>query len=1293
MNHNNSSRFNSFAFASGGIAGSGGARGELSSGNLSRTLSSPMAESTQLDSSGIRGNLYGSPVRQVGVVKRKPTSPLQNSRTNFRSSGNLTTSGFGVGRLIDSQTYTDAQSRGLVNRLVKYHDKVQSPLNRSQSMTNLYSKPGQFPVVHLKKTEIKYSPRRNNTSITSVRIAPPEKSVFQANTRSNILRAGSLLIPAEPHLKMARTQQHGNEIDAENRVIAPTAELEPAPTRSVLDALKEISRKRINNEELDADRIKKQCKELSEVDSGGAGTKRTREMTSSTSPPSRGTTDQQLQKKRLCSKNNDISSSLSSSLVMNTPKRMEPVMPRPGRLNVDQSFSTPAAFNATAPVNIVESLEPVKLNRIDSAPLPQIARIVPEIQTPVPVRPQPKQPKLTLFNKKYDETIVRPASTDSEDQDDDDELGGRISFIKPKDKSPILSSDRIALKQVERSKLSMILSCLSDDYDKDGEPPKSVALQTSFFAKDAVDAPAPKAQEKTNESISVPKLSGISALMNSPIKDPGLGKIDPSKPVEKASLIEKPKSSIGFAFGATTAATNLAPNAAKQSDTSFAFGTPTKPIATEEKLSGNAAGGFTFGTSAAPVAKTDPPPAYSFPTAITTSSSAPIKPNSMVTISTSSQAATPAPATTNDLISFSPAPLAKSQNESSGFSTPAALSTSTSATTQPTTTFGSGFSAFKPAATAAQSTTVTVTTSVTSLPTFGNPTPATSATNNVGFSFGTSAPKPATPPAVGFNVATSKPPTAAVAPTTAVPSSTATNETPSFGAFAAKPATTTVASFGTPTTATPAFGFSATASSASSGSINALGGFGTNSSAATTTATNFGTTVTPSNASSNIFGSSAATAPAKTEAPSFGQSNLNSTFSFSATSATATAAAPNPSIFSFGVAPSNAVTSAPSNMFGNSNNNSNSNNNNNNNSAPTFGGIKSNAVPSFGSSPASSGQNVQPSPFGTASTTINSAAPAFGTSSSGFGAAPTFGANSTPNSSSVFGNVSNVAPNASPFGSTGASSNSAGGGIFGSAIASNNNSNNTNNNQSTSTGGPFTFGGSSVAASATTSSTNKPFSFGGANNAIGNSSVPTANPIKSNSFSFAAGSNANAHQSTAPTGAVPNASFSFAGASNMNNNAAPSQPTFGGTNSAFSFASNTISNNNVNSNNNNNNNSNTNQATVKPFSFGGATNNPQPTPVAPAVGGGIFGGVASIPTATSPPAFNFSAGSNPPSSGGAFSFNSPNSVPVAAAGGPFSMSNGAGVMGPAAGAPMFSIGTGGGTQPRRTIKLATRRHK
>ncbi|XP_058824964.1 mucin-2 [Topomyia yanbarensis] len=1254
MNHNNSSRYTSFAFASGGV---GGARGELSSGNLSRTLSSPMAESTQLESSGIRGNLYGSPIRQVGVVKRKPTSPLQNSKTNFRSSGNLTASGSGMDRLIDPKIYTDAQSRGLVNRLVKYHDKTQSPLNRSQSVTSLYSKPGQFPVVHLKKTEIKYSPRRNNSSITSVRIAPPEKSVFQANTRSNILRAGSLLIPAEPHLKMARTQQHEDEIDAENRVIAPSTELEAAPTRSVLDALKEISRKRINNEELDADRIKKQCKELSEIDSGGAGTKRAREITSSASPPSRGSADQQLQTKRLCSKNNDISSSLSSSLVMNTPKRVEHVAPRPARLNVDQSFSTPATLNATVPVSMIESSKPAKLSRIDSAPLPQITRIVPEFQPPLAERPQPKQPKLTLFNKKYDETVVRPASTDSEDQDDDDELGGRISFIKPKDKSPIMSSDKVALKRVERSKLSLILSCLSDDFDKDEESPIVTPKQASFYTADTVDA-MPKVEEK-KEAVSVPRMSGISALMNSPIKDPGLGKIVPPKPVENSKIIEQPKSAAGFAFGSTTATVSSASVTAQQSDTSFSFGTPTKPITSEVKSSETPSGGFVFGlpatTSTTSVPKSDPPPTYSFPAAVTTSAPAQVK------IDPISVATTAEPSTTTNLISFSPVPLLKPQTEKTSFAVP---STTASVTTQSTATFGSGVSAFKPPATTISNVTATpaVTTSVTTLPAFGNPTTNTSTANNGGFSFGATVPKPVSSSAntFSFGSSTIKPPTAAVAPTTAPPSTTAT---PTFGGFVNAPTTTTTASSFGPATTAPAFGFSATTSPPSFGASNAFGGFGANNAVPTTTAS-FGATATPSTTSSNVFG--AATATTKTEAPSFGQPNLNSTFSFGAASEPAAVAASNSGAFSFGAGSSN-VSSTSSNIFGNAINASSTNN-------TTFGTNTSNAAPSFGTI----GNNNQPSGFGAPpASTTNSGTSAFGAPGGGFGAAPAFGtgtsgAASAP--SSVFGNATSTL---SPFSSAASPSNSTSG-VFGAAIGS---SNNNSNSQTTSTSGAFTFGGS--AANAAAPSTNKPFSFGGANNAS-NTPAPITNANKTSSFSFTAGPNTTAPPSTAMVG--PNSTFGFSGASNnSNNNNNPNAtthqpPAFGSTNSAFSFTPNVA----------NNNNNNTNQATVKPFSFGGATaNSHQATPAAPT--GGIFGGGAPIPTVTSPPAFNFSAGTNPPSSGGAFSFNSP-VAPTAAAGGPFSMPNGGG-MGPGAGAPMFSIGTGGGTQPRRTIKMATRRHK
>lgn len=72
-----------------------------------------MAESTQLERGGNasgRVNLFGSPVRSTatvtvsGGVKRKPTSPLLNSKTGFKSSGNLSgLGGVASGSRIDAQ--------------------------------------------------------------------------------------------------------------------------------------------------------------------------------------------------------------------------------------------------------------------------------------------------------------------------------------------------------------------------------------------------------------------------------------------------------------------------------------------------------------------------------------------------------------------------------------------------------------------------------------------------------------------------------------------------------------------------------------------------------------------------------------------------------------------------------------------------------------------------------------------------------------------------------------------------------------------------------------------------------------------------------------------------------------------------------------------------------------------------------------------------------------------------------------------------------------------------------------
>lgn len=209
-----------------------------------------------------------------------------------------------------------------MSRLIKYHDTSLSIGDKSAYQRNLYSKPGEFPVVHLKKNEITYSPKRNiNTTPSAVRIAPPDRAIYQTSSRSNILRSGSLSsLPNSLGNMLSETER--NKTCNDNEPLTPSNDIDSVPTRSVLDALKEISRKRINNEEFDADRHKKQCKDVSEIDGfQNNNKKRARETIPPTAKNNLSPTEQNLQKKRLLTRNNDILSSLSSSIVAATPKR------------------------------------------------------------------------------------------------------------------------------------------------------------------------------------------------------------------------------------------------------------------------------------------------------------------------------------------------------------------------------------------------------------------------------------------------------------------------------------------------------------------------------------------------------------------------------------------------------------------------------------------------------------------------------------------------------------------------------------------------------------------------------------------------------------------------------------------------------------------------------------------------------------------------------------------------------------------------------------------------------------
>uniref|UniRef100_T1GDR9 Uncharacterized protein n=1 Tax=Megaselia scalaris TaxID=36166 RepID=T1GDR9_MEGSC len=361
-------------------------------------------------------------------------------------------------------------SRGLTSRIVQYHDNSTRRLNRSLSGTEAYNKPGQFPIVHLKTKEHIYKPPKNQ-NLSMVRIPPPERSVFQGSIVPSVNQSNS-----NPTAKYLNGTIHENQ-----PILHPhhsNADLQP--TRSVLEDLKAISRKRINNDELDAREISKKYKEVDDQNVSAAvlasvssslpepptsqTTKRQREIQNS--PQSSGTStlelspsEKQVVKKRLYTKNNEILSSLSSSLVLLSPKRR----------NFDEKFLNEAiAQNKKEPKNDNRIVLP-KLTDVDTWSMPEEEEPVidktcsePNKQKNIIDNTETKsRPKITLFNKNYDECEVRKIPFENEN-------AGKIQFIKPK-KLSSLPNKSCYKEKAEQLKLEMMLKGLSGELNEKDE--------------------------------------------------------------------------------------------------------------------------------------------------------------------------------------------------------------------------------------------------------------------------------------------------------------------------------------------------------------------------------------------------------------------------------------------------------------------------------------------------------------------------------------------------------------------------------------------------------------------------------------------------------------------------------------------------------------------------------------------------------------------------------------------------------------------------------------------------------
>ncbi|KAH8359150.1 hypothetical protein KR093_004712, partial [Drosophila rubida] len=135
------------------------------------------------------------------------------------------------------RTYADVHSSGLASRIVKYHnDSTGGTLKRSISFNNLHQ-PITQPRRSIVASPLTHKPNLPLLSMT--RIAPPERSFYCGNTLPSLLRSNSLL----------GVDKCSEQLSCENRPILHPQPLQHdnEPTRSVLEELKEISRKRINS--------------------------------------------------------------------------------------------------------------------------------------------------------------------------------------------------------------------------------------------------------------------------------------------------------------------------------------------------------------------------------------------------------------------------------------------------------------------------------------------------------------------------------------------------------------------------------------------------------------------------------------------------------------------------------------------------------------------------------------------------------------------------------------------------------------------------------------------------------------------------------------------------------------------------------------------------------------------------------------------------------------------------------------------------------------------------------------
>lgn len=180
-------------------------------------------------------------INKLGLSSNSP-SGTPSAKRNQNTKSNLSK--------LDPQVYLDTQSNGFASRVVKYHEASEA---RKREITNkAYRRPGDFPIVNLDKSEISLNKKQaNEPKISKINISTPVNLISASNSsaRSTIFRTGKNYGDNYPTDKIGPIEGRKPikpTISPDEPILLASNDYDNTPTRSSLEALKEISRKRIH---------------------------------------------------------------------------------------------------------------------------------------------------------------------------------------------------------------------------------------------------------------------------------------------------------------------------------------------------------------------------------------------------------------------------------------------------------------------------------------------------------------------------------------------------------------------------------------------------------------------------------------------------------------------------------------------------------------------------------------------------------------------------------------------------------------------------------------------------------------------------------------------------------------------------------------------------------------------------------------------------------------------------------------------------------------------------------------